>query len=77
LSKGCAEGEVRLAGGPNDFEGRVEICFNDEWGTVCDEMWDVTDADVVCRQLGLAQTGIMKLKKLTPCIDTEVSRCTT
>ena len=54
---GCATGEVRLAGGLNSNEGRVEICLNNEWGTVCDQMWDVADASVVCRQLRLATLG--------------------
>ena len=54
---GCTEGEMRLAGGANNNEGRVEICLSDEWGTVCDQMWDETDARVVCRQLGLASSG--------------------
>ena len=57
LSSGCTEGEVRLAGGANSTEGRVEICLNDEWGTVCDQMWDNTDAGIVCRQLGLSSRG--------------------
>ena len=59
-STGCTTGEVRLWGGPiRSREGRVEICLNNEWGTVCDQMWDVADASVVCRQLGLAVTGTM------------------
>ena len=54
---GCTEGEVRLIDGTEYSEGRIEICQSDEWGTVCDKMWDISDASVVCRQLGLASTG--------------------
>ena len=54
---GCVEGEVRLVGGSNYTEGRVEICMSNEWGTVCDQQWNSTDASVVCRQLSLSSIG--------------------
>lgn len=48
----CRTGDLRLVGGSLKWEGRVEICFNGQWGTICDDLWSEKEAIVVCRQLG-------------------------
>ena len=52
----CVSGSIRLSGG-SSTQGRVEVCNNNAWGTVCDDFFGSLDAQVVCSQLGFSSRG--------------------
>ena len=44
----CIDGDVRLEDGAREYEGRIEVCYNGEWGTVCDDDIDDSVAEKLC-----------------------------
>ncbi|CAI8023561.1 Scavenger receptor cysteine-rich domain superfamily protein [Geodia barretti] len=56
LGVDCRSRGMRLAGGGTEAEGRVEVCFNSRWGTVCDNRWNENSTAVACKHLGFSET---------------------
>ena len=53
----CNSGDIRFVNGNSPNEGRVEVCSEEAWGTVCDDFWTQEDANVACRQAGFSRFG--------------------
>ena len=60
----CNDGDIRLVGGTLEEEGRVEVCMNEAWGTVCDDSFTNVDANVVCGQLGYSRYSELFISRL-------------
>ena len=52
----CHDGDLRLVDGSSEYDGRLEVCYLGQWGTVCDDLFGDLDAQVACRQLGFNST---------------------
>lgn len=57
LSDNCTEGNLRLVNGKAASKGRVEICYEGVWGSICPNLWKDTNAKVACNQLGYTTIG--------------------
>ena len=47
----CYHGQARLVRGNSEYEGQLEVCYNGQWGTVCDDFFGQVDANVACRTI--------------------------
>ena len=61
LALRCRDGETRLS---NGTEGRVEVCYDETWGTVCNDSWSAEEARVVCRELGYEAQGWFRIHQI-------------
>ena len=53
----CKNGEMRLMEGKEEWEGRLEVCYNKRWGTVSGDKWTLTNSHVICNALGYNTTS--------------------
>ena len=57
LPGNCSDGKLRLVNGSDKYRGRVEVCINNAWGTICDNGFDSAEAEIICSELGFDREG--------------------
>lgn len=57
LFSACTNGDLRI-NGTSTLAGRLEVCYNNTWGTVCSDGYGPQEAVVACRQMGFSDAGI-------------------
>ena len=63
----CSDGDLRFVGGYSEFDGLLQVCFDQRWGTINGDGWSYSDNQVVCRQKGFESTGeLQNLKSVMP-----------
>ena len=65
----CEEGDVRLQDGTDPSNGRVEVCHDGIWSSLCSDRWNLSDARVLCKQLGFESEGFIS------CLDSSILPC--
>ena len=67
----CNDGDIRLVNGANELQGRVEICHNNVWGTVCSNYPSPSNSEnfgnLICKKLGYQRTGILFFLNMHNC----------
>ena len=61
----CRYGEIVLVGGITQYEGRVDVCLDGRWNTICrDACWGPPDSRVICRQLGFLEIDLSEFRMI-------------
>lgn len=55
----CVNEVVRLRDGTSEYNGRVEVCVDGVWASICSDQWTDIEASVVCLELGFSSQGIV------------------
>jgi hypothetical protein len=65
MTIGCETGSIKVVDGQDTSDGRIEICFDNLWGTICSQSWDKNDALIACKQLGFSTEFALSFSKTT------------